>query len=130
MFYSLPCLPFLCCFLLIHISLFVRLAADLTFSAHLSPYFNAFVPLLLLLAVYQTIYMSTFTLSLQFLCSFSSVRRSVGCRRSRTEPRERWRMRSSGYSSSRSDTHTQGDLTHLVHSHTYSHAHAALISLC
>lgn len=30
-------------------------------------------------------------------------------------------MRNSGYSSSRSDTHTQDDLTCLIHSHTYSH---------
>lgn len=38
-------------------------------------------------------------------------------------------MRSSDYSSSRSDTHTQDDLIGLIHSHTYLHAHAALISL-
>lgn len=55
--------------------------------------------------------------------SFSSARRSVGCRRSRTEPEEIWRTRSSEYSSSRSDTHTQ-DVS-LAHIHT----HAALISL-
>lgn len=39
--------------------------------------------------------------------SSSSVRRSVGCRRSRREPGERWKKRGSDYSSSRSDTHTQ-----------------------
>lgn len=38
-------------------------------------------------------------------------------------------MRSSDYSSSRSDTHTQDDLIGLIHSHTYLQAHAALIWL-
>lgn len=43
--------------------------------------------------------------------SSSSARRSVGCRRSRTESGGRWRMRSCDCSSSRSDAHAAEDVS-------------------
>lgn len=127
MFYSLPSLRLLCFCLLIYISLFIGLLIWVSKSILL------FIWIMMTGIIYLYPSCSHSLSTKPSIClhslsrwamsplpsSSSSVRRSVGCRRSRREPGERWKKRGSDYSSSRSDTHTQE--VSFIYTHIQAH---------